>query len=71
MKAQKACLKILAACCSNHVLNADLALFKVGFYKPVWLCVGEIERVAACERDCSGRILRLMAAFVKKSGEMT
>lgn len=42
---QKACLKILAVCCYNHALNADLALFKVGFYKPVWLCVGEIQHV--------------------------
>lgn len=42
---QKACLKILAVCCYNHVLNTDLALFKVGFYKPVWLCVGEIQHV--------------------------
>lgn len=40
---QKACLKILSVCCSNHVLNTDLALFKVGFYKPVRLCVGEIQ----------------------------
>lgn len=40
---QKACFKILAVCCYNHVLNTDLALFKVGFYKPVWLCVGEIQ----------------------------
>lgn len=40
---QKARFKILAVCCSNHVLNTDLALFKVGFYKPVWLCVGEIQ----------------------------
>lgn len=40
---QKACLKILAVCCYNHVLNADLALFKVGFYKPVRLCAGEIQ----------------------------
>lgn len=28
---QKACLKILAVCCYNHMLNTDLALFKVGF----------------------------------------
>lgn len=40
---QKACLKILAVCCYNRVLNADLALFKVGFYKPVCLCVGKIQ----------------------------
>lgn len=41
---QKGCFKILAARCSNHGLNTDLALFKVGFYKPVWLCVAEIRR---------------------------
>lgn len=49
-EAQKACLKILAVCCSNHVLNADLALFKVGFYKPVRLCVGEIQYAVSCAR---------------------
>lgn len=39
---QKAVLKILAVRCYNHVLNADLALFKVGFYKPcVALCWGD------------------------------
>lgn len=42
---QKACLKILAVCCYNRLLNTDLALFKVGFYKPVRLCVGEIQYV--------------------------
>lgn len=30
---QKACLKILAVRCSNHVLNTDLAPFEVAFYK--------------------------------------
>lgn len=47
---QKACLKILAMCCYNHVLNADLAPFKVGFYKPVRLCVGEIQYAVSCAR---------------------
>lgn len=46
LETQKACLKILAMCCYNHALNADLALFKVGFYKPVRLCVGEIQYAA-------------------------
>lgn len=71
---QKACLKILAVCCSNHVLNADLALFKVGFYKPVWLCVGEIQYAARCvcvhKCNCSGKILCLLAAVVKRRRKM-
>lgn len=46
---QKACLKILAVCCYNHVLNTDLALFKVGFYKPdAALCRGDTVRGALC-----------------------
>lgn len=47
-EAQKAVLKILAVRRYNHVLNADLALFKVGFYKPVWLCVVEMQRAVCC-----------------------
>lgn len=53
---QKGCLKILAVRCSNHVLNTDLALFKVGFYKPVWLCAGQIQLVV--HRACAVELFR-------------
>lgn len=59
---QKACLKILLVCCYNHVLNTDLALFKVGFYKPVRLCVGEIQYVIV-----QARLWCLLAKFVQKT----
>lgn len=74
LKPRKPVLKILAVCCSNHALNADLALFKVGFYKPARLCVGQIQCALAMHAhkcNCSGRICCLMATFVKKSWKMT
>lgn len=45
---QKACLKILAVCCYNHVMNTDLALYKVGSYKCLRLRAGEDTVRNAC-----------------------
>lgn len=52
--------------CHNHTVNTDLALLKVGFNKPVWLCVTEIQQPPH-KRSPSDKVLCLMAALVKST----